>query len=1051
MAFESLISSISQDFLQNSENLLYLSFPQKMMANIEQFFGVQKENVMDLKDELSPLKPFLKIIQKNQPKKEDIQSETYKIQEQIFLDYLIENKLSDRKDMVILNEIDFEKKSIKKTVISLFKKMISGVWIIKNAQNLSLEAINILKDLAKEKLNSKIVFCFDNSKIENSSQNVIEFVDFISRNSNFYEINDDEEQFLSVQEKSSQIDFQTLYNYLKSCRLFLDLTQGVEISKWINSNIENLDISSRKKRYLFLEMAIISFFSGNIDESSFYLNNVVEDMSFDEENLALEGMIYMVQVMYAKNAFVPALKYCNTIIQHLENNKKSHYYALAIMWEYRITERSNSQLAFEKYKKSQKLLEEAGLYNNELNLALIMPWQEANSVKGNELLKPIVEKVIEKAQKLGNMFLLSSAYHWYGILTSHIQGAESALEWYYKCNEIRTQLDDFSSIVKIRNGISYEQFIRTHYKEAYNLINSFLDRVIEMNDYPEIIITLCNVVKIFLFSRHFDEAYRIIQKIIYLQHLFGLEVVTYNSFVPTYKDVLILKIYIDLFHGEIIHSKINLHNLETNLDCITPSFLPLLDFCWVIIYTKEKNLKEAEKYFKSVKKRIEKCGNAVMFMLNFAYYEYATVLEKNGFLEESKKYFAQGVKFANENNFEFYKYEKSQISSEDYLSRYENYEPISLNLELLTEKAEKERLMIQLHKRLRDSQFLNRIMNFSSNKINEFNYINNVAQATFDYMMADAVFIAIKEGQRWKVQAAVTRIEIENPVDCEWEQLLSESAEKPHTGLFFSEERKLIFSNLSKFDFVGAVIIVPSQNINFTMEDLSVIDVAFSSLQAQIVMMKQNEHLMFVSSTDQLSMLKNRRALQDQISIQTEMIRRYGSRRDVSFQTTIVFIDLDNFKYYNDTFGHEAGDLLIQRFGFLLRSVFRKVDFISRFGGDEFVCLLPNTNCTEARRAAERLHEALENSDYFVPDLCQLLGKNVVIPDNLRIGFSTGICSNFELEDQTKLDNVLICADHALYYAKEHKKGSIVIWDEIKENFVKQDLFQNQKNTLEKK
>ena len=254
------------------------------------------------------------------------------------------------------------------------------------------------------------------------------------------------------------------------------------------------------------------------------------------------------------------------------------------------------------------------------------------------------------------------------------------------------------------------------------------------------------------------------------------------------------------------------------------------------------------------------------------------------------------------------------------------------------------------------------------------------------------------------------------------------------------------FANISKFDYVGAVIIYPAQNINFTMEDLSVINVALSNLQAQIVMMKQNEHLLFISSTDQLSMLKNRRALQEQLSIQSEMIRRYSKKRDMYFQTTVVFIDLDNFKYYNDTFGHEAGDLLIQKFGELLRKVFRKVDFISRFGGDEFVALLPNTNCIESKRAAERLHEALEDADYFIPDLCQLLEKNVIIPDNRRIGFSTGICSNYDIEDQTKMDDVMVYADHALYYSKQHGKGSIIIWSDIKDEIENQVLPDDEKN-----
>ena len=84
--------------------------------------------------------------------------------------------------------------------------------------------------------------------------------------------------------------------------------------------------------------------------------------------------------------------------------------------------------------------------------------------------------------------------------------------------------------------------------------------------------------------------------------------------------------------------------------------------------------------------------------------------------------------------------------------------------------------------------------------------------------------------------------------------------------------------------------------------------------------------------------------------------------------------------------------------------------------------------------------------DYFIPDLCQLLEKNVIIPDNRRIGFSTGICSNYDIEDQTKMDDVMVYADHALYYSKQHGKGSIIIWNDIKDEIENQVLPDDEKN-----
>ena len=184
-------------------------------------------------------------------------------------------------------------------------------------------------------------------------------------------------------------------------------------------------------------------------------------------------------------------------------------------------------------------------------------------------------------------------------------------------------------------------------------------------------------------------------------------------------------------------------------------------------------------------------------------------------------------------------------------------------------------------------------------------------------------------------------------------------------------------------------------------------------------------------------MLNNRRALQDKLLVESEMVRRYIQKKNKHFQLSISFIDLDNFKFINDSFGHEIGDIVILKFSELLQKIYRRVDFICRFGGDEFVILLPNTNCSEAFRAGERLREGLVQSEYFIPDIEQALNKKVYIKDNQRIGFSMGICSNFEMDDPTDMNTTLTNADRALYYSKEHGKNRSTIWSEIKDEYIK--------------
>ena len=109
MAFKSLISSIFNEFSVSNENFLYLSLPEKMMDLIPEIAKIEKENIVDLQEEYSPLKPFMKIIQQCHPSKSLIEKETYKIQQKFFLDYFFNDEISDRHDMVVFARTIFRK------------------------------------------------------------------------------------------------------------------------------------------------------------------------------------------------------------------------------------------------------------------------------------------------------------------------------------------------------------------------------------------------------------------------------------------------------------------------------------------------------------------------------------------------------------------------------------------------------------------------------------------------------------------------------------------------------------------------------------------------------------------------------------------------------------------------------------------------------------------------------------------------------------------------------------------------------------------------------
>jgi diguanylate cyclase len=161
--------------------------------------------------------------------------------------------------------------------------------------------------------------------------------------------------------------------------------------------------------------------------------------------------------------------------------------------------------------------------------------------------------------------------------------------------------------------------------------------------------------------------------------------------------------------------------------------------------------------------------------------------------------------------------------------------------------------------------------------------------------------------------------------------------------------------------------------------------------------------------TDDLTGLYNRRHFMEQLSQQKAL----SERDDSDF--VIFYCDLDHFKHINDTFGHHAGDIVLQKFSEILKSSIREIDYAARFGGEEFVCLLVNTDVANAKKVTERIRESI--ASYNFSDVAPALHATV----------SIGI-SNFK---QFKtIQETLMSADNRMYRAKQLGRNNVVSSDD---------------------
>ncbi|MGH9732802.1 MAG: GGDEF domain-containing protein, partial [Candidatus Acidiferrales bacterium] len=131
-----------------------------------------------------------------------------------------------------------------------------------------------------------------------------------------------------------------------------------------------------------------------------------------------------------------------------------------------------------------------------------------------------------------------------------------------------------------------------------------------------------------------------------------------------------------------------------------------------------------------------------------------------------------------------------------------------------------------------------------------------------------------------------------------------------------------------------------------------------------------------------------------------------------SYEFSLIFIDLDHFKAVNDTHGHLMGSKLLGEIGTMVKSNCRLIDFAFRYGGDEFVLLLPQTSKDNACRVARRLHRLIKETAWL---------KNDAL--NVRITSSVGVAS-YPLDSADKA-GLLHLADEAMYLVKNTTRDRV--------------------------
>ncbi len=215
---------------------------------------------------------------------------------------------------------------------------------------------------------------------------------------------------------------------------------------------------------------------------------------------------------------------------------------------------------------------------------------------------------------------------------------------------------------------------------------------------------------------------------------------------------------------------------------------------------------------------------------------------------------------------------------------------------------------------------------------------------------------------------------------------------------------------------IGVLKVMSGQLAAFDEESINTLEIMAGLLSAAISdaiatdAMRQNNvdltaanlDLEKLATTDGLTGLQNRRTFQNLLTREYDLAMRYKK------PLALLMMDVDYFKKYNDSFGHPAGDAVLQRVGALLKKAARTTDCVARYGGEEFIVLLPETGIDDAMTLANRIRQTIADEHW----------------DHRAVTVSVGVSSL--AENMPSAEAFLESADKALYAAKEKGRNCVV-------------------------
>lgn len=1003
----------------------------------------------------------------------------YSLQRQAITTY-IETGVAYRHEEPIIVEISYETKRFFASIISMlnfisiYKKLIFIIDDIQYADYATLQLMNSLSDVQNTCNISILASYKESALIDSGSRDVWnELMEKASAENLIYDSGSNSEdvrkvkiidEFMPVSSKADEYILK-LTNMLR----LLSLNQADYYLGRIAEEIDKENIKFKKQEYINL-LAIYAL-------CSIYLRNagkslqICEQMAaiIDEDDYVNQYRYYYLSAL-AQSLMLQreiAKKFVKKCISYAEKTgdensifkaKVLYYIVIYYSWVNIFYCDFNQTVPVEVLEE----LEQHG-YINTLNYLMVFAFEN-----DKETLEEIVSgkkpatylnRAIKSGTKLDNREFLLGAYMKNIIICTEYGYSKYVAELYKKRIAIVKKEHNRQREGHMYNGLGYNCIIDEQYSQANTYLNEALKINFECDDAEKCAETLYNMALNCVAAGEYNSAIEDIELILKLMECLDISCLDICNIAKIYGFMALSQFYIGAYYNSYIYMDKMENALSHLLYCQgEPDYdgwddeMFLYHFITGINYAKEKDYAKALQEYEVADFHKDRSVKTQFLTVTILAIEKAEAYRQLNEPQKAESVLKEAIDFCNSKGY-FHKTRllvKKIENSNEFLSKW-NLPITALTKEQISKMIYNTRTRTELEKKTKEIGLLTTWQEIIGTNTSSVDKLVNTALMTLQnsYNLDGVIYVSIIENNLW-YYTTDSDIKLDSTIA----NKIFDYFKTNSTAFVVNRGEKEFkdygfFTDIIGQDKVATIIGVPV----YTNEKLESIAIPFVNMHRNFTANKKRHHgdsltilkFAFIQLRDAVEKTITRLELEkanDMLSkssitdILTGTYNRQGLKKIISSEginpaknsiTSVMYLDMDHFKYYNDAFGHQIGDEILKDFAIRSGELIDKKGYLVRYGGDEFVILLPGTDLEHSREFAKRF---LVMFDEINERICQLIPDDSFIPEDKKLSCSIGI-SSFDSWDEDVVYAAFNQADEALYFVKRTTRNDYMLYTEI--------------------